>query len=138
MHFLFASIFSALFYFLDELILESVFSVHELADEAVKLNKSVVQHYTSPCGTSNDFFGVTPKHQFLRSVLDHLPNSNRWFLFPYFNTILTTGIFYHQMISLTVIHVSNLFIFSGKCTFVIANTEVFIKTISVKYLTVLL
>ncbi|XP_045172723.2 uncharacterized protein LOC123534484 isoform X1 [Mercenaria mercenaria] len=77
-----------------DLDMTCVKSVSNIAEEVLRLNKSVVQHYTWPVGTSNDFFGVTPKHQFLKSVLDHLPNSNRWFIFPYPNTVLTTGTTY--------------------------------------------
>ncbi|XP_045208677.2 uncharacterized protein LOC123560576 [Mercenaria mercenaria] len=69
-------------------------NLDELTERAFRQNKSVVQHLTFPVGTSNDFFGVTPRHQFLKSVLDHLPNSNRWFIFPYPNTVLTTGTTY--------------------------------------------
>lgn len=77
-----------------DLDMTCVRSLQELGEKAARLNKSVVQHYTFPVGTSNDFFGVTPRHQFLKSVLDHLPNSNRWFIFPYPNTVLTTGTTY--------------------------------------------
>jgi hypothetical protein len=65
--------------------------VDELSEKAYIEDKSVIQHLTFPIGTSNDFFGISPRHQFMKSALDHLPNSNRWFIFPYPNTVLTTG-----------------------------------------------
>ncbi|KAL4229978.1 hypothetical protein ACF0H5_010367 [Mactra antiquata] len=69
-------------------------SVDDLVDRAEKQKKSVIQHLTFPVGTSNDFFGVTKGHQFLKSVLDFLPQSNRQFIFPYPNTVLRTGTTY--------------------------------------------
>ncbi|KAL4219772.1 hypothetical protein ACF0H5_020185 [Mactra antiquata] len=66
-------------------------SVHELEDEASHLNKTVVVRETEPVGFSNDFIGVTPKHPFFYTVLTALDKSNRWFIFPYANTMFTTG-----------------------------------------------
>ncbi|KAL4224582.1 hypothetical protein ACF0H5_015282 [Mactra antiquata] len=66
-------------------------SLKPLEDEAVHLNKSIIVRETEPVGFSNDFIGITPKHTFLYTVLTALDKSNRWFVFPYANTMLATG-----------------------------------------------
>ncbi|XP_045161762.2 uncharacterized protein LOC123526584 [Mercenaria mercenaria] len=66
-------------------------SVPTLEHEAKMLNKTVILRETEPVGFSNDFIGITERHPFLYSVLTSLDKSNRWFIFPYANTMFSTG-----------------------------------------------
>jgi mannosyltransferase OCH1-like enzyme len=62
-----------------------------LEQEAQELNKTAILRVTEPVGFSNDFIGITKRHPFLFSVLTSLHKSNRWFIFPYANTMFSTG-----------------------------------------------
>ncbi|XP_060601795.1 uncharacterized protein LOC132755029 [Ruditapes philippinarum] len=66
-------------------------SVRNLEQEAQELNKTAILRVTEPVGFSNDFIGITKRHPFLFSVLTSLHMSNRWFIFPYANTMFSTG-----------------------------------------------
>ncbi|KAL4225005.1 hypothetical protein ACF0H5_015700 [Mactra antiquata] len=66
-------------------------SIDSLSALSYKSNQRVVLHETFPAGPSNDFIGVTPRHPFIRSLLNHLPTSNKWFVFPHAQVMLSTG-----------------------------------------------
>ncbi|XP_060563534.1 uncharacterized protein LOC132722927 [Ruditapes philippinarum] len=66
-------------------------SVRTLEQEAQELNKTAILRLTEPVGFSNDFIGISERHPFLFSVLTSLHMSNRWFIFPYANTMFSTG-----------------------------------------------
>lgn len=65
--------------------------IHEIAEEAYRLRKHVVLRHTIPVGTSNDIFGITPRHPFLKSVLDNLYKANRWYIIPHWNILFSAG-----------------------------------------------
>lgn len=66
-------------------------SLDTLEQEAEALNKTVIVRETEPVGCSNDFIGITKRHPFLYAVLHSLHMSNRWYIFPYANTMFSTG-----------------------------------------------
>lgn len=74
-----------------DLDIRSKQSVKPLQEEAESKNKTVILRDTEPWGCSNDFIGITPRHPFLFSVLSSLHKSNRWYIFPYANTMFSTG-----------------------------------------------
>ncbi|XP_045207365.2 uncharacterized protein LOC123559533 [Mercenaria mercenaria] len=65
--------------------------LHKLVENAYQLKKRVILHITFPVGTSNDIFGITPRHPYLRSVLGNLYNANRWYLIPHWNILFSAG-----------------------------------------------
>ncbi|XP_053407429.1 uncharacterized protein LOC123547190 isoform X2 [Mercenaria mercenaria] len=63
----------------------------ELADRMLESNKSVVLHLEKTAGPSNDFMGITAHHPFMKTAIDWLPFSNKWFFIKHTTIMLSTG-----------------------------------------------
>ncbi|XP_045192088.2 uncharacterized protein LOC123548677 [Mercenaria mercenaria] len=66
-------------------------SLFGLAEDMANTNKSVVMYAEENARVATDFFGITPRHPFMKSVLDALPSSNRWFLSQHTTIMISTG-----------------------------------------------
>ena len=54
-------------------------------------NKGIVMYETTPFGVTNDFLVAEAHHPFLAYVIRGLKYSNRWYIFPHAQTMLSTG-----------------------------------------------
>lgn len=66
-------------------------SLYSLAMEMIETNKSVVLHSEDTIGPGTDFIGVSPRHPFIKFVLDGLHSSNKWFLLQHTTIMFSTG-----------------------------------------------
>ena len=54
-------------------------------------NKGIVMYETTPFGVTNDFLVAEARHPFFAYVIQGLSFSNRWYIFPHAQTMLSTG-----------------------------------------------
>ena len=54
-------------------------------------NKGIVMYETTPFGVTNDFLVTETRHPFFAYVIQGLKYSNRWYIFPHAQTMLSTG-----------------------------------------------
>lgn len=68
-----------------------IFSFESLWHHEQSIEGKVIVRTTTPVGFSNDFIVSPPCHPFLWEVIMSLQYSNRWYIFPYANTMFSTG-----------------------------------------------
>ena len=54
-------------------------------------SKGIVMYESQPVGYDIDLLATEPHHPFLKFVINGLKYSNRWYIFPHANAMLTTG-----------------------------------------------
>ena len=77
-----------------DLDIQCTCNISRMIWKAYSDKKDVVLHLGDLDLASNDFFAATKRHPFLSHVISGLKESNRWYLFPYLNIMLTTGATY--------------------------------------------
>ena len=66
-------------------------NISQLLSNVYKKKRQVVLHIGNVYLATTDFFAATAKHPFLLHVLSGLSEAKRWYIFPYFNIILSAG-----------------------------------------------